>query len=63
MYLLDGVVKEAEGEKCFMEEPITFAQMYSRKMSRHIEVARQKKLAKLAEQTLSTDLPKDAKIN
>jgi naringenin 3-dioxygenase len=24
MYPLDGVVKEAEGEKCFMEEPITF---------------------------------------
>ena len=41
-------LKLEEGEECFMEEPITFAQMYSRKMSRDIELARQKKLAKLA---------------
>ena len=50
VYPLDGVVKEAEGEKCFMEEPITFAQMYTRKMSRDIELARQKKMAKVAGQ-------------
>ncbi|GLJ49301.1 hypothetical protein SUGI_1042070 [Cryptomeria japonica] len=46
----EGVVyplKLEEGEESFMEEPITFAQMYSRKMSRDIELARQKKLAKL----------------
>jgi naringenin 3-dioxygenase len=53
VYPLDGVVKEAEGEKCFMEEPITFAQMYTRKMSRDIELARQKKLAKVAEKEQS----------
>uniref|UniRef100_A0A0D6QW41 Fe2OG dioxygenase domain-containing protein n=1 Tax=Araucaria cunninghamii TaxID=56994 RepID=A0A0D6QW41_ARACU len=47
VYPLDGVVKAEEGEKCMMEEPITFAQMYSRKMSKDIELARQKKLAKL----------------
>nr|QBI90547.1 flavanone-3-hydroxylase [Picea glauca] len=57
VYPLDGVVKEAEGEKCFMEEPITFAQMYTRKMSRDIELARQKKMAKVAEQEKSRDLP------
>nr|QBI90546.1 flavanone-3-hydroxylase [Picea abies] len=53
VYPLDGVVKEAEGEKCFMEEPITYAQMYSRKMSLDIELARQKKMAKVAEQEKS----------
>ncbi|KAH9312608.1 hypothetical protein KI387_027643 [Taxus chinensis] len=46
----DGIVyplKLEEGEQCMMEEPITFAQMYSRKMGRDIELARQKKLAKV----------------
>ena len=50
VYPLDGVVKEAEGEKCWKEEPITFAQLYSTKMSRDIELARQKKMAKVTGQ-------------
>eukprot|EP01018_Ginkgo_biloba_P039374 Gb_04376 [translate_table: standard] len=45
VYPLEGVVKAED--KCVMEEPITFAQMYSRKMNRDLELARQKKLAKL----------------
>eukprot|EP01018_Ginkgo_biloba_P039373 Gb_04373 [translate_table: standard] len=47
VYPLEGVVKAEEGDKYVMEEPITFAQMYSRKMNRDLELARQKKLAKL----------------
>lgn len=35
-----------EGEKCIMEEAITFAEMYRRKMSKDLELARLKKLAK-----------------
>lgn len=34
------------GEKSIMEEPITFAEMYRRKMSGDLERARLKKLAK-----------------
>ncbi|CAN6481400.1 unnamed protein product [Victoria cruziana] len=39
-------LKVADGEKSIMEEPITFAEMYRRKMSRDLELARLKKLAK-----------------
>ncbi|KAL9661026.1 hypothetical protein QQ045_025845 [Rhodiola kirilowii] len=35
-----------EGEKCIMEKPITFAEMYRRKMSKDLELARLKKMAK-----------------
>ncbi|CAN8254753.1 unnamed protein product [Cochlearia groenlandica] len=39
-------LKVREGEKPILEEPITFAEMYKRKMGRDIELARLKKLAK-----------------
>nr|ABG78792.1 flavanone 3 beta-hydroxylase [Aethusa cynapium] len=39
-------LKIREGEKSVMEEAITFAEMYRRKMSKDIEVAKLKKLAK-----------------
>nr|WLY76782.1 flavonoid 3'-hydroxylase [Panax quinquefolius] len=40
-------LKIREGEKSVIEEPITFAEMYKRKMSKDLELARIKKLAKL----------------
>ncbi|KAL9356919.1 hypothetical protein Peur_050172 [Populus x canadensis] len=48
-------LKIREGEKSVLDEPITFAEMYRRKMSKVIEIAKKKKLAK--EQQL-TDLEK-----
>nr|AIY24997.1 flavanone 3-hydroxylase 2 [Mangifera indica] len=39
-------LKIREGEKAILEEPITFAEMYRRKMSKDLELARLKKLAK-----------------
>uniref|UniRef100_A0A2P2NZI6 Naringenin,2-oxoglutarate 3-dioxygenase n=1 Tax=Rhizophora mucronata TaxID=61149 RepID=A0A2P2NZI6_RHIMU len=39
-------LKVREGEKPVLEEPITFAEMYRRKMSKDLELARLKKLAK-----------------
>ncbi|KAJ4867325.1 hypothetical protein Rs2_51136 [Raphanus sativus] len=39
-------LKVREGEKPILEEPITFEEMYKRKMGRDLEVARLKKLAK-----------------
>ncbi|AET03799.1 putative flavanone 3-dioxygenase [Medicago truncatula] len=39
-------LKIRDGEKSVMEEPITFAEMYRRKMSKDLEIARMKKLAK-----------------
>nr|QOJ43657.1 flavanone-3-hydroxylase [Camellia sinensis var. assamica] len=39
-------LKIREGEKPVLEEPITFADMYKRKMSKDIELAKLKKLAK-----------------
>lgn len=39
-------LKIREGEKSVLEEPITFAEMYRRKMSKDIEIATKKKLAK-----------------
>ncbi|KAK8606724.1 hypothetical protein V6N13_052486 [Hibiscus sabdariffa] len=43
-------LKIREGEKPILEEPITFAEMYRRKMSKDLELARMKKLAKEKEQ-------------
>lgn len=39
-----------EGEQPILEEPITFAEMYRRKMSKDLELARLKKLAKEQQQ-------------
>ncbi|CAN4078743.1 unnamed protein product [Withania somnifera] len=39
-------LKIREGEKSVMDEPITFAEMYRRKMNKDLELARLKKLAK-----------------
>lgn len=39
-------LKMREGEKSIIEEPITFSEMYKRKMKKDIEVATLKKLAK-----------------
>ncbi|KAK8517669.1 hypothetical protein V6N13_127826 [Hibiscus sabdariffa] len=44
-------LKIREGEKPILEEPITFAEMYRRKMSKDLELARMKKLAKEKEQS------------
>nr|WPN08180.1 flavanone 3-hydroxylase [Hemerocallis middendorffii] len=48
-----------EGEKPILDEPITFAEMYRRKMSRDIELAKLKKLAKEKQQ--EDDLEKASK--
>ncbi|KAI4381764.1 hypothetical protein MLD38_007809 [Melastoma candidum] len=51
----DAVVyplKVREGEAPILEEPITFAEMYRRKMSKDLELARLKKLAKEQEEQL-----------
>ncbi|KAK7360186.1 hypothetical protein VNO77_02168 [Canavalia gladiata] len=50
-------LKVREGEKPVLEEPITFAEMYRRKMSKDIEIARMKKLAK--EKQLQQELEKE----
>ncbi|KAJ3691024.1 hypothetical protein LUZ61_020188 [Rhynchospora tenuis] len=39
-----------EGEKPILDEPITFSEMYRRKMARDLEIAKQKKLAKMKRQ-------------
>ncbi|KAG6775702.1 hypothetical protein NC652_013652 [Populus alba x Populus x berolinensis] len=39
-------LKIREGEKSVLDEPITFAEMYRRKMSKDIEIANKKKMAK-----------------
>lgn len=39
-------LKIREGEKAVLEQPITFAEMYRSKMSKDIELAKLKKLAK-----------------
>lgn len=39
-----------EGEKPVLDEPITFAEMYRRKMSKDLELAKLKKMAKLEQQ-------------
>lgn len=39
-------LKIRDGEKSVMDEPITFAEMYRRKMSKDLEIARMKKLDK-----------------
>uniref|UniRef100_A0A5B7B6K0 Putative flavanone 3-hydroxylase n=1 Tax=Davidia involucrata TaxID=16924 RepID=A0A5B7B6K0_DAVIN len=43
-------LKIREGEKPVLDEPITFTEMYRRKMSKDLEVARLKKLAKEQQQ-------------
>ena len=43
-------LKIREGEKPILEEPITFAEMYRKKMSKDLELARLKKLAKEQQQ-------------
>lgn len=43
-------LKIREGEKPILEEPISFAEMYRRKMSKDLELARLKKLAKEQQQ-------------
>ncbi|KAF5183922.1 Flavanone 3-hydroxylase, partial [Thalictrum thalictroides] len=52
-------LKVPEGEKPILDEPITFAEMYNRKMSRDIELAKMKKLAK---EKNSEDLEKATNI-
>ncbi|XP_028096185.1 aquaporin PIP-type-like [Camellia sinensis] len=47
-----------EGEKSIMEEPITFPDMYKRKMSKDLELARLKKLAKEQQHLEKTKLRK-----
>ncbi|KAJ6353304.1 hypothetical protein OIU76_002340 [Salix suchowensis] len=39
-------LKIREGEKSVLDEPITFTEMYRRKMSKDIDIAMKKKLAK-----------------
>ncbi|OMO57049.1 Oxoglutarate/iron-dependent dioxygenase [Corchorus capsularis] len=51
-------LKIREGEKSIMEEPITFAEMYRRKMSKDLELARLKKLAKEQQQLQEMDKSK-----
>lgn len=45
-------LKVREGEEPILEEPITFAEMYRRKMSKDLELARIKKLAKEQQQMI-----------
>jgi naringenin 3-dioxygenase len=49
-----------EGEKPILDEPITFAEMYRRKMTRDLELAKQKKLAKTEQKVteVAIDKPK-----
>ncbi|KAL8124210.1 hypothetical protein AgCh_012008 [Apium graveolens] len=52
-----------KGDKAIIEEPVTFAEMYKRKMSKDLEVAKLKKLAKeklLQEQDKLQMTPKSA---
>lgn len=52
-----------EGEKPILEEPITFAEMYRRKMSRDLELAKLKKLAKTEQKQQPELLEKTKDIN
>nr|UOI87842.1 flavanone 3-hydroxylase [Althaea officinalis] len=51
-------LKIREGEKPILEEPITFAEMYRRKMSKDLELAKLKKLAKEQQQLQETETEK-----
>lgn len=51
-------LKIREGEKPVLEEPITFAEMYRRKMSKDLELARLKKLAKEEQQLQDSEKSK-----
>ncbi|KAG5623325.1 hypothetical protein H5410_008543 [Solanum commersonii] len=48
-------LKIREGEKAIMDEPITFAEMYRRKMSKDLELARLKKLANIQTEEAKLD--------
>lgn len=48
-------LKIREGEESVLEEPMTFAEMYRRKMSKDLENARLKKLAKENQQLQETE--------
>ncbi|KAL4187776.1 hypothetical protein AMTRI_Chr09g40630 [Amborella trichopoda] len=50
-------LKLAEGEKSILDEPITFPEMYRRKMSRDLQLARLKKIAQ--EQKLHKELKEE----
>nr|Q05963.1 RecName: Full=Naringenin,2-oxoglutarate 3-dioxygenase; AltName: Full=FHT; AltName: Full=Flavanone-3-hydroxylase; Short=F3H [Callistephus chinensis]CAA51191.1 naringenin,2-oxoglutarate 3-dioxygenase [Callistephus chinensis] len=50
-------LKINEGEKSIMEEPMTFMEMYKKKMSTDLELARLKKLAKDKQQDLEVVKP------
>ncbi|KAM3363015.1 naringenin,2-oxoglutarate 3-dioxygenase [Capsicum galapagoense] len=54
-------LKIREGEKAVMDEPITFAEMYRRKMSKDLEAARFKKLAK-EQQIQAEEVAEKAKL-
>ncbi|KAH7566278.1 hypothetical protein JRO89_XS08G0129900 [Xanthoceras sorbifolium] len=55
-------LKIREGEKAVLEEPMTFAEMYRKKMSKDLELARLKKLAKEQQQLQDSEKTKlDAK--
>ncbi|CAH9116382.1 unnamed protein product [Cuscuta epithymum] len=45
-------LKVREGEKSILDEPMTFAEMYRRKMSKDLELAKLKKLAKEQQQQI-----------
>ncbi|KAJ4804143.1 Flavanone 3-hydroxylase [Rhynchospora pubera] len=47
-----------KGEKPILDEPITFSEMYRRKMARDLEIAEQKKLAKMKGQQVA-EMPKE----
>ncbi|OMO62962.1 Oxoglutarate/iron-dependent dioxygenase [Corchorus olitorius] len=51
-------LKIREGEKPILEEPITFAEMYRRKLSKDLELAKLKKLAKEQQQLQEMDKSK-----
>ncbi|KAL3639060.1 hypothetical protein CASFOL_016967 [Castilleja foliolosa] len=53
-------LKIREGEKAMMNEPITFAEMYKRKMNKDLEIARLKKLAN--EKNLQEEELENAKV-
>lgn len=55
-------LKIREGEESVLEEPMTFAEMYRRKMSKDLELARLKKLAKEQQQQELQEAEKSTKL-
>jgi naringenin 3-dioxygenase len=51
-----------EGEKPILDEPITFAEMYQRKMARDLELAKQKKLVKTQQKVTEVAIDKPKSI-